>query len=334
MLQTIREMFLASPEKLAEALESFGFAHVKIYRNYISFGRDETSSPKSLVIFLNSNSFLYVKDYPRSVSKELYSYVMEEKNLTFVEVLDGCARVLGLDRGDFYRRKPAPSFGGIFKRRKKDTVENLPIDEGILQKYENLPNARFLRDGIGLEAQRFFEIRFDRVRQNIIIPLRREDGALIGIKARINREPDKDEQKYFYEVPCSASLYLYGMAQNYTSLACSDTVCIFEAEKSVMQAWQMGFYNAVALGSSSLSKAQARLLASLPAQRYVFLMDRGLPAEAVQHNCETLKDRLHMRTAQIQYWNCEPIEGDKSSPTDYGRDTFLQIMEKELIQWN
>ena len=50
MLAEIKKELINHPDKLKEILEHFGYCYVIVRTKYISFGRDQYSSKKSIVI--------------------------------------------------------------------------------------------------------------------------------------------------------------------------------------------------------------------------------------------------------------------------------------------
>lgn len=334
MIEFVKAKLLEDPEKIKQYLEHFDFHHIVIRTNYMSFGRSADSSPKSIVIRLKNNHALLVKDYPRNVVCDLFNYVMKTRSVSFREAFSEAKDILGIDGYYYQERRSKQPFGGFYEgiRSKKD-VELKIYNDSILDEYVTCGNDRFLCDGISLEAQRYFQIGYSVKDQAITIPIWNEVGQLVGVKARIPRDPGEDEQKYYYLVPCSMSQTLYGYNQNYEYLESADVVYIFESEKSVMQCWTCGIRNVVALGSGSVSKKQVQLLLSLNVNKIVLMHDVGYKQIYIQHNIDMIKGYSRMRNIQIGYWNNDG-KGyeDKVSASDLGEGRLRYILENE-IKW-
>lgn len=334
MIEFVKAKLLEDPEKIKQYLEHFDFHHIVIRTNYMSFGRSADSSPKSIVIRLKNNHALLVKDYPRNVVCDLFNYVMKTRSVSFREAFSEAKDILGIDGYYYQERRSKQPFGGFYEgiRSKKD-VELKIYNDSILDEYVTCGNDRFLCDGISLEAQRYFQIGYSVKDQAITIPIWNEVGQLVGVKARIPRDPGEDEQKYYYLVPCSMSQTLYGYNQNYEYLESADVVYIFESEKSVMQCWTCGIRNVVALGSGSVSKKQVQLLLSLNVNKIVLIHDVGYKQIYIQHNIDMIKGYSRMRNIQIGYWDNED-KGyeDKVSASDLGEERLRYILENE-IKW-
>lgn len=331
MLQKIKDELLSDANKLTEYLEHFGFCNISVKPKYISFARDEGGSSKSIVIYRENNEALLVKDFPKNVVCDIFNYTIKEKGISFRDVIQYTKTLTGID--NYYNDKPSHlPFGGIYRKIKQHTKQEIKTyDESILDKYPLCGNLRFLRDNINLKAQKFFEVRYSVEDQAIVIPIHDPVGELIGLKCRINKEPEENEQKYYYIVPCSMSKTLYGYCDNYEYLESADVVYIAEAEKSVMQAYSYGIRNIVALGSGTISKEQVKLLLSLNCSKFVFLHDVGLSINSIHRNINMVLGYARMREVKCGFWNYFGKDyKDKISPTDLGKEKFKYILENEI----
>ena len=259
MLADIKKELINHPDKLKDVLEHFGYCNIVIRPKYISFGRDEKSSKKSIVINLENNEYLYTIDYARNIRKDIFSYIIEQRKVEFIDVLNEVRHALGItDYYDFFDNRGI--FGGFYEKiRKRRTNKVNTYDDSILDCYVNCGNTRFLADNISLLSQNFFNIKYDVESQGIVIPIRNQFGQLMGVKERFNYDIPDGEMKYFYAVPCSMSQTLFGYSQNYEFLV-DNTIYIFEAEKSCMQCYSYGIRNCVSLGSGSISIQQVKML--------------------------------------------------------------------------
>ena len=333
MLSEIKEELLKHPDAIVELFEYFDFTNFKLSSREIRFARDHQGG-LNISIRLERNECLYVNDFARGMSLDVFSYIMQEKNVTFKEVIQKTKKILNLD--DYWQpRKKVSLFGGIYDNISTPNREiKLKIyDENILDQYERCGNVRFLKDGISLESQKFWDIRFSIECNSIIIPIRNEYGDLVGAKSRINWCPSEGESKYYYPIPVQMSQCLYGYSENYQHLYGNDVI-IVESEKSVMQAWTFGVRNIVALGSNSLSEKQCKLLLQLQPDRIVIAMDEGLSFEQIQRNADMIKKCCTMFSPEIWYWDADQdLDIDpKSSPTDAGKEKFEEIMNEQLVQ--
>jgi hypothetical protein len=207
------------------------------------------------------------------------------------------------------------------------------ITDKILELGKDMLDTMYKYDGIGLAAQKFWDIRFSIMDNRIIIPIRNEFGQLCGAKGRLNGVPKDDEPKYIYPIPVMSSQLLYGYSENYQYLYGNDII-IVESEKSVMQAWNFGVRNIVALGSNNLSEKQTKLLLQLQPKRIIIAMDEGLNFEHTKRNADMIKNTSSIFTPEIWYWDStQNLDiNHKDSPTDNGFTMFKQIIDEQLVR--
>ena len=330
MLADIKKELINHPEKLKDVLEHFGYCNIVIRPKYISFGRDEKSSKKSIVINLENNEYLYTIDYARNIRKDIFSYIIEQRKVEFIDVLNEVRHALGItDYYDFFDSKGI--FGGFYEKiRKRRTNKVNTYDDSILDCYVNCGNIRFLADNISLLSQKFFNIKYDVESQGIVIPIRNQFGQLMGVKERFNYDVPDGEMKYFYAVPCSMSQTLFGYSQNYEFLV-DNTIYIFEAEKSCMQCYSYGIRNCVSLGSGSISIQQVKMLLELNPKRIIFLHDVGYGLENIMRNIDMVKNYSRFTEVELGYWSYfgRGYE-NKVSPSDLGKECLENILQNEI----
>ena len=331
-LSDIKEKLIERPEKIVDLLTTFDFCHINLRPNEIRFARD-MSAGQNIRIRLQKNDWVNVDDYSRAVRADIFSYIMQEKNVTFLEVLKQTKQILGLN--DYWQPKAKKSiFGGIYERiYKQGTYEIKTYDECILSQFQRRGNLRFFKDHISLETQKKFGISYNIETQRILIPIRDIFGSLCGIKARRNYETDNEEDpKYVFELPCPKSLLLYGAHENYEHLMNADRIVIGESEKFVLACDSYGYHSAVSIMGNVLCPEQVKTLLGFNAKEYCFMLDEGLPIEVTYRNAELLKSFATMREVKITYfdWRDSLSVGEKESPTDGGKENFYYILENEI----
>ena len=330
MLKEIKKELLDNPEKLKELLEYFNFYNVHIHQSYISFGRAQDTSKKSIVVRLEKNDYLYVTDYARNISKDLFSYISEQRLVDFKDIISVVRNILGVDDFGLFNESRG-IFGGFYEKiRKRSEYSVRTYDESILDKYIPLANKRFIDDNISIAAQQFFGIRYDVESQGIVIPIHNQIGELIGAKVRCNYEVQDGEMKYYYLIPCQASQTLYGYSQNYNYLT-NNIIYIYEAEKSIMQCFSYGIRNCVALGSGSISRKQVRMLLELNPQKIIFMHDVGYDLENILRNINMVKNYSRFSEVELGYWDFfDRLYDNKVSASDLGKKELLRIMDAEI----
>ena len=332
MFEEVKAKLLEQPESIEHILDTFGFDKIHTNHKEIRCAFEHGMNPTAVVIRLQNNDNLFVKDYERNLSYDLFTYLVKAKDISFKDVMNVVKQELHLDSIYNYKRKTG-LFGGIYDRvsRSNNEMNVTTYPEEILEQYGNIPNIRWLKDGISLETQRRWCVGFDVPSQRITLPIRTSTGEIMSIKGRANFELDEFTPKYLYLVQGPMSQTIFGYSENYSSLYEGD-VLIFESEKSVLKLDSWGYSNAVALGSNSLSTAQAKLIMSLNPKSVTFMLDKNLPLENTKRNAEILKTFCKMRELKIHYWNwANNISlSDKSAPCDDTKVEFEYILENEI----
>lgn len=332
MFEEVKKQLVNDPESIQRILEIFGFDKIRIRSTEIRCAFEYGMNPTAIVIRLKDNDNLFVKDYERNVSYDLITYLVKEKCVEFKTVLSIIKEEIGIESFHKFKR-PAKLFGGLYDgiKKKKNSTEIKAYPESILDQYEKIPNLRWLRDGISFKTQMKWGVGYDIESQRITLPIRSPYGELMAVKARANFELSEFEPKYLYLYSGAMSQTLFGLSDNYDALYGGD-IMVFESEKSVMLLDEWGYKNAVALGSNSLSTAQAKLIMSLNPRSVTFMLDKDLPLENTKRNVDVLREFCKMRTLAINYWNWENNLdlGEKCAACDGSREVFEYILENEI----
>ena len=332
MFESIKEKLLEQPESIEHILDIFGFDKIRRNHREIRCAFEPGTNPTAVIIRLQDNENLFVKDYGRNISLDLINYLVKSKNIPFKDVMNAIKQELHLDSIYNYKRTKG-LFGGIYNNIGRYNNENsvTTYPEEILKQYGNTTNLLWLKDGISLSTQRKWGVGYDVPSQRITLPIRTSTGEVMAIKGRCNYVPDEFEPKYLYLVNGPMSQTLFGYSENYSSLY-ENEIFVVESEKSVLKMDSWGYNNVVALGSNSLSTTQAKLLMSLNPKCVTFLLDKSLPLENTKKNADLLKTFCTMRQLKIRYWDwTDNITLDnKSAPCDDTKEEFQYIIKNEI----
>lgn len=336
MFEHIKERLLEQPESIEHILSTFGFDKIRIDHKEIRCAFEPGSNPTAVVIRLQDNENLFVKDYGRNLSLDLINYLVKSKNIPFKDVMNTIKQELNLDSIYNYKKKVG-LFNGLYDRicRSNSETEVKTYPEEILDQYGNTPNLLWLRDGISLETQRKWGVGYCIESQRITLPIRTSTGEIMAVKGRCNYVPDEFEPKYLYLVQGPMSQTLFGYSENYSSLYENDVI-IVESEKSVLKMSSWGYNNVVALGSNSLSTTQAKLIMSLNPKSVTFMLDKGLSLDNTKRNADLLQTFCTMRQLKIKYWSWEDniTLDDKCAPCDDTKEEFEYILSSEIKDIN
>ena len=340
MLKDIKEKLITNADALIELLEEFGFEKITPRVSEIRCARDADGGGNSIQIRLNNNDGAYVTDYARGTKGEdIIAYIMREKGVDFRTVVGKIQKILGLS-DDWAKQKQLSLFGGFYNQigRKNAEIEVKTYPESVLDQYDMTPNERWIKDGITIETQRFYNVGYDVESQRIIFPIRSaETGEIQGIKGRLNDDNyDEYTPKYIYVLPTPMSTTLFNYSESYGDLY-GNEVWIVESEKTCMVSYGFGVKNIVALGSHSLSEKQAQLILQLNPKRVIMALDEGLDFEATETNLKLLKSFSALRDVEFWYWDTtlDPtIKGTKCGPCDNGAEYFGKVKNEQLKRWD
>lgn len=333
MLNDIKNKLITNVDSLIKLLEYFGFEKIALKVSEIRFARDDAGGPNNIQIRLDNNDGIVVKDYARNVKSDIISYIMQEKHVDFKTVLDAIKTILNL--GDNWQEQKRISlFGGFYDTIGAKFESSIPTySDEIMNQYDNLANSLWIKEGIHIETQRAFDVRYDPINDLIIFPWRNDVGQIIAVKGRYNGVPEENMPKYYYPIGGNISSFLYGFSENYAHLDKSKQIFVFEGEKSVMKMYERGYYNCVALGSNSLSPAQATLLIQLQPEEIVFMLDKNLPYEVTYKNAKIIREFSSFLKVKMKMWDWQYNKTlpPKSAPCDGDEKIFTDILNNEII---
>ena len=318
-VQFLKEYILDN-DKLPEILQEIGCHSIHNHGGYITCGNKTGDNKSAIVVYINEN--LTVVNYTRSMTNnkrttDIFDLICYNEDCSFPEALKFCCNLFGLD----YYQEPEdiPESLQILKMLQQMATEEgvnddaplKPINEKILSYYFPYGNKLWEDDGISLSTQRLFEVAFDPMTNSIVIPIRDEQGSLVGIKARrMEYDPDSGLSKYFFLEPCSKSRVLYGLFQNIKLIQLTGVVWVGESEKFVQQLYDMGYYG-VSTGGTKISKAQVEMLTRLNA-KIVFCYDEDVDEEQLKGISDMFLDGIPVYAIIDK----EHILENKESPSD------------------
>lgn len=318
--QDLKEYILDN-DAIETILDALGCGHIKDRGDYISASNpDGGDNVQAIIAYRNEN--LTCLDYTRQITKtikttDIFDLVSFFKDCTFPESLRFCCETLGLDY--YSENKDIPESLQILKMLKQMQIGDCdyedaplkPISEKILSYYLPYGNKMFEEDGISLAAQKDFEIGYDPYTNRITIPLRDSLGTLVGIKGRFYGSPDEYHPKYLFLEKCAKGRLLYGYWQNKDYIKHNKYIYIVEAEKGVLQLATMGFRNAVAIGSKTISKAQIELITRTGCTP-VFCYDKDVDIEELKHIANEFVEGVDV----YALIDNDDLLDEKESPTD------------------
>ena len=237
-----------------------------------------------------------------------------------------------------------------------DRIKNIELETQIveLKEYEdtilkNLPHpiiTPWIEDGISKEVMDLYEICYDPRNCGIVIPHRDINGKLIGVRERTLIKENAERYGKYLPMKMGKRMYnhplsfnLYGLYQNQKNIKKIKKAFVFESEKSVMQyATMFGQENniAVSVCGSNLIQYQAWLLIQLGVKEIIVGLDKQYQKLGDKEHIKLVKNlkNIHKKYGQfvtISYlFDTRDLLSYKASPTDEGRDKFLQLYKERI----
>lgn len=209
-------------------------------------------------------------------------------------------------------------------RRQESTAKPLPPD--VMDRYEWNPAKlqTWVDEGISLDTMREFGVRYDPYSDRIVVPIRDIQGNIVNVHGR-TIDPDWKEKKlrkYTFFFSQGSVNTIYGFWENREEIMKSRAILLFEGEKSVLKAKEMGYPNTGALLTSHLSDNQFKILIKLGLRRVVFCLDSDVDVR-LDHNVKKLRSYT-----QVEYvTNRWHLLGPKEAPVDRGKEVFDRLYE-------
>ena len=338
MITEIKQKLIDNTIHIQNILEYYEFHNISVNSQEIRCGIGENTNKTSIRIKLHNNKHLYVSDYGRGINCDFISFIIKSKHVEFKEVINIIKNELGIDYFKYTKRKSI--FGGFYNKIKSKNYHNVELityDESILHSYLHKYNLMFFRDGISFQTQKKFKIGFDILSQRIICPWWSFEGDLVGITGRYigNYEID-NTLKWCPIISHPKSQTLYGYTENYQHLQGCEELYILESEKGSMQLDSMDIYTGLALGGNTIHYPQIINIINLQPERIILAMDEGLEEEIILNQINKIKLMLKFHDIKLGYIidrenNILPKKS-KMSPTDLGKDKFIELKNK-YVEW-
>lgn len=338
------KLYIYENNKIEQILTELGMHHIKWHNNnsYVTCGMPDGDNLQSTTIY--NDPSLNVVAYTRDIVDEngisdIISLVRYIKEINFTKALQWLSTILEIT--DEYKEESEKqensldiinNIKNLYLKYREDESSLQPIDERILVQYIKTHTfQQFYDDHISDETQREFELGLDLSldyngfpRHRIAIPIRDENGTLVGVKGRILKNVESNgrcidkireaegEPKYIYMYSCVKSQILYGLYKTKPYIQESKEVIICESEKGVMQLWSYGFKNGVGIGGHTLSISQIKKIIKLNVD-IIIAFDKDVTENEILKECKKLSRNEH----KIFYINdIGDLLESKESPMD------------------
>lgn len=233
------------------------------------------------------------------------------------------------------------------KKNKRNVPNLTPINTNVLDIFSYYPHEEWLKDNCTAEALSRFCIGYYGLQDSIIIPHFDMNENLIGVRQRLLDANDIEIINGKY-VPVqidgkflahSLGSNLYGINVAIQAIKKFKKVIVYESEKSVIQNYSYFGDNsyAVATCGSSFTMTQFKILMSLGVEEIQLAFDKeyddphSYEAEAYYNKLLKLMKPYTPYCKIALVMDVNGLLERKMSPSDKGKDTLLQLLEKKII---
>lgn len=210
-------------------------------------------------------------------------------------------------------------------------------------------NKKYLKvwekEGISFDAMDKFGIKFDMIRNRMVIPIYDDKGVFVGAKVRNFNQEDIENGRKYMPLIHNNEIYtydkgkiLYGLNFNKKNIKNAKRAIIFESEKSTILYESLYVGNkAVSIGGSNVSIYQIELLKQYKVETVVLALDNDyslLPNENGEYDkyfglYKMLKEANKLDAkgfnVEIVYdWEQSFLE-NKDAPIDKGREIWNKL---------
>lgn len=210
-------------------------------------------------------------------------------------------------------------------------------------------NKKYLKvwekEGISFDAMDKFGIKFDMIRNRMVIPIYDDKGVFVGAKVRNFNQEDIENGRKYMPLIHNNEIYtydkgkiLYGLNFNKKNIKNAKRAIIFESEKSTILYESLYVGNkAVSIGGSNVSIYQTELLKQYKVETVVLALDNDyslLPNENGEYDkyfglYKMLKEANKLDAkgfnVEIVYdWEQSFLE-NKDAPIDKGREIWNKL---------
>lgn len=210
-------------------------------------------------------------------------------------------------------------------------------------------NKKYLKvwekEGISFDAMDKFGIKFDMIRNRMVIPIYDDKGVFVGAKVRNFNQEDIENGRKYMPLIHNNEIYtydkgkiLYGLNFNKKNIKNAKRAIIFESEKSTILYESLYIGNkAVSIGGSNVSIYQTELLKQYKVETVVLALDNDyslLPNENGEYDkyfglYKMLKEANKLDAkgfnVEIVYdWEQSFLE-NKDAPIDKGREIWNKL---------
>ncbi len=289
----------------------------------------------------------------------VFSFLMEHENVTFVEAVRHIARRLNITIPDTYRQREAGSeaeslaqvtrFAARFFHERllnagRDSIvrrytERRGLSEETVKSFglgyapdswndllnaarnQGIDAALLVKAGLAKTGE---QRTYDAFRKRLIFPIQAPSGRVVGFGGRALSDEDQPKYLNSSESPIyRKSQVLYGLYQARDALRQRGRVLVVEGYMDLLGLYEQGIHGAVALCGTALTREQARLLARYGQQAFLVYDSDQAGVRATWRAIEPLVESgLWTRIVRL------PEDYDPDSYVrEHGPDGFMKLVD-------
>ena len=306
-------------EQIVSILEFLGCHNITESRREIRCAVPDGDNTSSVCIFVNEYLGTRVYTRPGYRGKDIIDLVQYlNKFKTATEAMRWILQYCGVEESDEnFELYPSEKF--ILELRRYATNDEEPETEQITKDYllqfEDIQSQEWVDDGISVETQKRWGIRYDPKCKRYIIPLYNHSGKLISVKCRttIKEWEALGLRRYTHYIPLNGKTILFGEYQHKKEIQEDGSVIVFEGEKSVMLAEEYGYQNTVCVGGHEITEDKVKRLLKLKVD-IILAFDKDVSFSDVYKEAK----KLSQFTNVYAIYDRNNLLNPKDAPVDQG----------------
>lgn len=305
----------------------------------------------------NSSKLYYYKEsklfycYTHCGSMNIFNFIMNAKKYEFKDAILYISKKFNIGTTQHFEGFSSAKVenpGELLNNKLKEPEEIVynKLDKSILNDFYDFYHKLWIDDHITTTSMRKFNIKYNILENQIIIPHYNSDNDLIGVRARnLNNDLVEDGKKYlpiYYDnkvLKHATGGNLYGLNKNKEAIENKRKCILFESEKSVMQleSYYPGSSIGLCLSGSSLTTHQLKILKKLNIEEVVIGLDKEFDEIGDDREVFFAKriekvfgNKLKPFFRVSVLWDTNNILEKKDSPTDKGREIFDELYKNRI----
>lgn len=330
--------YIVKHDKIKIILEELGFHGFRDYGHEYRCAKPNDDD-KSQVAVKKDNLYCIIYQSDSNFKGDIIDLVIYIKDIKFINAIKWLHEKIGIEYEYNYSRDkkennkdPLVLMKSIRRSSKNRKADDNYYSARVLDNFIQQPTLYLLKNqGISVKAQEKFDIHYDPNRQRVLYPYFDPDNndVLNGIMGRTTIEgySQLGIPKYYPIKKVSKRIGLFGLQQNRRHINACGKLIIFEAENSVMKAWQMGYKNCVALGHHELQPDHIRKIMGLNVSEIIIAFDKDISAEFIINEIAPIADKYFNVSYTFDEYN---LLDDKDSPVDKGYKAWEFIYKNRI----